>query len=94
MTMSRTHTIQIVAHNSTKFPLGELRWLVAQLEGAPDTVEVKVKAHHATDQRDQDSVTISADAPDRPVRPSLTHRPGMRGGAPSSSPYEPGDGHP
>ena len=94
MVMSRTHTIQIENLSASFLPLGELRWLVQQLEGAPDSLEVRVKAHSALDVRDSSSARLSVEAPDRPSRPPGPVMREVQSRTAKGRPHEPGDGHP
>lgn len=77
MTTSRTNTAKITATGSG-VELGDLRWLVQQLEGAPDTDKVRVTANASFDARDPGEIIMTADVPDRPVRPNVTYPPGAR----------------
>lgn len=67
MTTQRTHTVKVTAAGSS-VELGELRWLVKQLEGGADTLKVRVEEHRAQDQRESGSVTLTADVPETAVK--------------------------
>lgn len=71
MTTSRTNTVTAKGP-AGRMTLGDLRWLVNQLLGADDDLEVRVKVDPGDprDQRDIGSTTMTADVPDRPVHPS------------------------
>lgn len=80
MTTSRTNTAKITAPTSG-VELGDLRWLLQQLEGAPDTDRVRVTVNQGFDQRDPGEIIMTADVPDRQMRPNPImppHPPGAR----------------
>lgn len=77
MTTSRTNTAKITAPR-IGVELGDLRWLVQQLEGAPDEDRVTVSVSEGFSQMDPGEIVITANVPDRPVRPNATYPPGVR----------------
>lgn len=83
MTTSRTHRIKIEGPGHIE--LGELRWFISQLEGAPDNAKVRVD-YLAGSPRESDSCSLSADVPDIKINQKLinqSHIPGARGGSAS-----------
>lgn len=62
--------------------LGDLRWLVDQCEGMPDTGTVTVKGEREYNQRDVDPAEIVVSGnrlPPRPPFPAGHNQPGVRG---------------
>lgn len=84
MTTNRTHKVTIEGPGHLE--LGELRWLISQLEGAPDSTKVRVE-YFAGSPRESDNCSLSANVPDRSTPPKAfinqSHTPGARGGSTS-----------
>lgn len=86
MTTSRTHKVMIDGPGYIE--LGELKWLISQLDAAPDSTRVKV-AYLSGGGRETDSCSLSANVPDRNIQINITnpspighaHIPGARGGS-------------
>lgn len=66
MSMTRAHSVEVTDTGSS-IKLGELRWLVKQLEAGSDDLNVHVSTYPG-DVRDPGSVTLSAQVPDKPAK--------------------------
>jgi hypothetical protein len=73
MTVQRTHTLQVQSQGST-IDLDELRWLVAQLDGA-DGKATKITVYRDEgSQMERGSVSLTANVPDAPAKPKVNYR--------------------
>lgn len=72
MTTTRTHSVQVQG-NGTSIKLEELRWMVQQLQHAPGDSNVSVGKYDG-DPREPGYVTLTANVPDAPAKPTVAHR--------------------